>query len=85
MGHPEITLTVAGLIMILVAYFSIKYFKTDKHGLTYKEELDENSFLKSQAEALALVQTFGQQPTSINKTENFGGGEFGGAGSGGNF
>ena len=88
MGHPEITLTLAGIVMVVVAYVSIRYLKTDKFGITYKEEFDEDNFLKSNAEALVLMQSFAtatspSQPTIDN--EKFGGGEFGGAGSGGNF
>lgn len=85
LGHPEISLTIAGLLMIAIAYVSIRYLKTDKQGLTYKEEIDEDNFLKSNMEALAIVQSFTQQPNNAAKTEEFGGGEFGGAGSGGNF
>jgi len=84
LGHPEITLTIAGIVMIVIAYVSIKYLKTDKHNITFKEEIDEDNFLKSNAEALAMVQSFTQQPTQA-KTEDFGGGEFGGGGSGNTF
>lgn len=83
LGHPEITLTIAGIIMILAAYFSIRYLRSDKHGITFKEDPDEDNFLKTNAEALIIAQTFSQvkQPD----TTNFGGGDFGGAGSGGSF
>ena len=85
LGHPEISLTIAGILMLVIAYVSIRYLKTDKQGFTYKEEIDEDNFLKSNIEALAIVQSFSQQPDNATKTEEFGGGEFGGAGSGGNF
>lgn len=85
LGHPEITLTIAGLIMIAIAYASIKYLKTDKHGITFKEEIDEDSFLKSNAEALIIAQNLqGHHVNSENKFE-MGGGQFGGAGSGEQF
>lgn len=81
LGHPEITLTILGMLMIAGAYSAIQYLKTPKHGLTFKEEEDEDNFLKSNAEALIIAQSFTQQSTSQSDTE-FGGGSFGGAGSG---
>ena len=86
LGHPEITLTLAGIVMIAVAYFSIRALKTDKFGLSFKQEPDENAFLKSQAEALLVAQTFGK---TVDKQGDggvsFGEGDFGGAGSGGKY
>jgi len=86
LGHPEITLTIAGIIMIMVAYFSIRYLKTDKHGITFKEDIDEDNFLKTHAEALLVAQSFSQQVHTPQQPENnLGGGNFGGAGSGDKF
>lgn len=91
LGHPEISLTVAGIVMILIAYLSIRYLKTDKHGITFKEDVDEDNFLKTNAEALIIAQSFSQQVHSSPQPENnlggtdLGGGDFGGAGSGGNY
>ncbi|MBL7884272.1 MAG: hypothetical protein JNL69_09395 [Bacteroidia bacterium] len=86
LGHPEITLTFAGIAMILTAYFSIRYLKIDKHGITFKEDMDEDNFLKSNAEALLVAQSFSQQVHTPQQPENtFGGGNFGGAGSGEKF
>ncbi len=87
LGHPEIALTGAGIILILVAYFSINYLKKPQHGITYEEEINEDSFLKSNAEALIIVEGMTQQ-TPVNQAQNgvnFGGGESGGAGSGGSY
>jgi hypothetical protein len=87
LGHPEIALTGAGIILILVAYFSINYLKKPHHGITYEEEINEDSFLKSNAEALIIVEGMTQQ-TPVKQAQNgvnFGGGESGGAGSGGSY
>jgi hypothetical protein len=81
LGHPEITLTFAGALMITIAYLSIRYLKTSRHGLTFTEEQDADHFLKSNAEALMIAQTFGQQHTPPSGSTEFGGGSFGGAGS----
>ena len=86
LGHPEVTFTIAGTIMILIAYFSIRYLKTDKHGITFKEDVDEDNFLKTNAEALVIAQSFSQQVHSPQQANNdLGGGDFGGGGSGGKY
>ncbi len=86
LGHPEVTLTIAGMIMILIAYFSIRYLKTDKLGITFKEDVDEDNFLKTNAEALVIAQSFSQQVHTPQQANNdLGGGDFGGGGSGGKF
>lgn len=87
LGHPEITLTIAGIILIAVAYVSIKYLKVPKHGITFEEDRDENSFLKSNAEALIIVESMAQKTETLPSQDGveFGGGKSGGAGSGGNY
>jgi hypothetical protein len=86
LGHPEIALTASGTVLILVAYFSIKYFKTPKHGITFEEQIDEDSFLKTNAEALIIVETLTHKTTQASQDGvEFGGGQSGGAGSGGNY
>ena len=86
LGHPEITLTTAGLVMIILAYGSIRYLNQDRHGITFKDDPNEDDFLKSNAEALIIAQSFGSAATqSPDPGAEFGGGEFGGAGSGGKY
>lgn len=86
LGHPEIALTAAGIVLILVAYFAIKYFKTPKHGITFDEQTDEDSFLKTNAEALIIVESLTQKTTQSSQDGvEFGGGHSGGAGSGGSY
>ena len=86
LGHPEIALTAAGIILIIVAYYSIKYFKTPRHGITFEEQKDEDSFLKSNIEALIIVESLTQKSTQVSQDGvEFGGGQSGGAGSGGTY
>jgi len=85
LGHPEITITLAGLVLIIVSYTCIRILKTPKYGITFEEEPDEDNFLKSNTEALVIAQTFGRQNAETPSETQFGGGGFGGAGSGGNF
>ena len=87
LNHPEITLTAAGIIMILIAYFSIKYLKTDKYGITFQEDVNEDNFLKRNAEALIIAQSFSSQTTNQHHDDSnsFGGGDFGGGGAGNSY
>lgn len=86
LGHPEISLTIAGILLIMVAYFAINYFKFPKHGITFEEETDANSFLRSNAEALIILEGMTQEsPTTTQDGFEFGGGQSGGAGSGGSY
>lgn len=86
LGHPEIALTISGIVLIGVAYFAINYFKTPKYGITYAEQIDEDSFLKSNAEALIILESLTQKSTQLPQDGvEFGGGQSGGAGSGGNY
>ena len=86
LGHPEIALNAAGIVLIAVAYFAINYFKTPKHGITFEEQIDEDSFLKSNAEALIIVESLTQKSPQVSQDDvEFGGGQSGGAGSGGSY
>lgn len=84
LGHPEITLTLGGLVMITLAYISIRYLKMDRKGITFKDDPDEDNFLKSNAEALIIAQSF-SAPVAEPGNAPMGGGSFGGGGSGNKF
>ena len=79
LGHPEILLTAVGALLILIAYVSIRYLKTPRHGLTYEADMD-----RKELEALAIAQTFGKV-AGPNEGSRMGDGEFGGGGAGGGF
>jgi hypothetical protein len=85
LGHPEVTLTIAGLVMMAVAYGSIKYLVTDKYGITFKDDPNDDNFLRSNAEALVIAQSFAQPVQTTDAGVQMGGGEFGGGGSGNKF
>lgn len=85
LGHPEISLTIAGIVLTLIAYFSIRYFKQPKHGITFEEEVDADSFLKSNAEALIILEGMTPKVPNAQDGFEFGGGKSGGAGSGGSY
>lgn len=82
----EVALTLGGLILFAIAYFSIKKLKEKESGLTFKSDRINNSNALLNAEALIVASTFGMKPAV--KTESpmeFGGGGFSGGGSEGSF
>ncbi len=85
LGHPEVSLTIAGIMMIVLAYASIKYLINDKNGITFKDDPNEDNFLKTNAEALVIAQSFGTHAQPIDTGVEMGGGQFGGGGSGDKF
>ena len=86
LGHQEITLTISGIVMIVVAWLSIRYLKVPKFGITYIEDINENTVENFDAEALLTAQTFlNTQSQPGNNTTEFGGGKFGGGGADSSF
>ncbi|MFH6996736.1 hypothetical protein ACHRVZ_02325 [Flavobacterium sp. FlaQc-57] len=82
----EVALTIGGLVLFAIAYFSIKKLKEKESGLTFKPDRINNSNAILNAEALIVASTFGLK--SEVKTESpmdFGGGGFSGGGSEGSF
>jgi hypothetical protein len=84
LGHPEITMTIGGIIMITLAWLSINYFKTPKYGITYIEDKDEKVLENFDAEALIIAQTFSGAQNQDDSLK-MGGGKFGGGGADSNF
>ncbi|MBY0424768.1 MAG: hypothetical protein K2Q22_03945 [Cytophagales bacterium] len=83
-GHHEITLTIGGIVMVLVAWFAIRYLNEPKLGLTYQEDKEVQDLEKFDTEALVIAQTFSDQSAGQDKT-SLGGGSFGGGGASGGF
>lgn len=84
LGHHEITITLAGVIMIGVAWLVNKLLKTSKRGLTVDKDVLEKKFNLSDAEALVIAETMGKGSVQQDGFE-FREGNFGGGGSGGKF
>ncbi|WP_456312612.1 hypothetical protein [Pseudomonas shirazensis] len=83
----EIALTLGGLVLFAIAYFSIKKLKEKESGLTFKPDRINNSNAFLNAEALIVASTFGMKPGVKPESSpmEFGGGGFSGGGSEGNF
>jgi hypothetical protein len=82
LGHPEITLTAAGVILIAIALWLMHYLKTMRQGYT-RENLRSSRWAAVQAEALVISQTLGG--TQAQPGKPFGGGASGGGGAGTGF
>lgn len=82
----EAALTIGGLVMSAIAYFSIQKLKNKESGLTFKPDRINNSTAFLDAQTLIAASAFGMKPEV--KTESpmdFGGGGFSGGGSGESF
>ncbi|MFD2939320.1 hypothetical protein [Flavobacterium notoginsengisoli] len=83
----EVALTLGGLILFAIAYFSIKKLKEKESGLTFKPDRINHSDAILNAEALVVASTFGMKPEvkPQDSPMEFGGGGFSGGGSGESF
>lgn len=83
----EVALTLAGLVLFAIAYFSIKRLKNNEVGLTFKPDRINNSNAILNAEALIVASAFGMKPEAKapDSPMEFGGGGFSGGGSEGTF
>jgi hypothetical protein len=77
--------TIAGAVLFLTAYFSIRYLRHYSGAYTY--DSDGDATMLQEIEEQLIEQTISAQnpPTTPAKTESFGGGQFGGGGGGGDF
>ena len=80
---PEIAMLLAGIILILLSYFLIKYLKNERFGFIFDNNRATNKY--QYVESLIIGQAFGNQPHEVKKNTAFGGGKFGGGGACGDF
>ena len=82
----ELYLILAGMLLFVIAYFSIKRLKDKKQGITFLPDRFMNSSDFLHTEALILTSQFGLKPeTTIDSPMEFGGGGFSGGGSTGGY
>jgi uncharacterized membrane protein YgcG len=85
LGHPEITLTLAGAILLGVSLLLLNYLKVIRYGFTRENHLPEK-WQSMNVEAIIVSQTLGgNQPSTDAVSETGGGGEFGGGGASSDF
>ncbi|MFB9841312.1 hypothetical protein [Mucilaginibacter ginsenosidivorans] len=82
----DIMLTIAGAVLLGLAYGIIRYLKTPRHGFTYAAPEDEHMADRLKVESLLVAESFSSHtPAPADNSVKFGGGDFGGGGSSGNF
>ncbi|MES2894314.1 MAG: hypothetical protein V4725_20010 [Bacteroidota bacterium] len=77
----EVLITLLGLLLLTTAYGLIKFLSTPRFGFVYKETEEEEG---AQLESLVIAETFSPVVAPADPAR-FGGGNFGGAGSSGEF
>ncbi len=80
LGHPEITLTLAGVILLTVSILLLNYLKTMRNGFT-RENLLGEKWGNMNVEAFVISQTMGGNQSSKQSGDSFGGGDSGGGGA----
>ena len=84
LGHPEITLTLAGIMLIGISIGIMRYLKTMRNGFT-RENLLSERWGNMNAEAFLISQTMGGNQVSAEQASMPGGGNFGGGGASSDF
>ncbi len=84
LGHPEITLTLAGIILIAMSIGVMRYLKTMRNGFTRDNLLSER-WGNMNVEAFIISQTMGGNQSAVAQPDMPGGGHFGGGGASSNF
>jgi hypothetical protein len=85
LGHPEITLTLAGAVLLTVALYFFRYLRVPHHGYT-RENLLKEKWASANPEAFVISQTMGGNQVSAEAGPDMGGGgKMGGGGSSDSF
>jgi hypothetical protein len=81
LGHPEITLTLAGAILLTLALYLFRFLKTPRFGYT-RETLLKEKWADANPEAFIISQTLGGNKVTMESPADLGGGgTTGGGGS----
>ena len=84
LGHPEITLTLAGIALIGTAIALMRFLKTMRNGFTRENILSER-WGSMNVEAFVISQTMGGNQTNVEHSDMPGGGTSGGGGASSDF
>ena len=86
MGHPEITLTLSGALLLVVTILLFRYLKVPKHGYTRENILSDKWGGNANLQAFMMSQTLGGNHPVDNQGPEIGsGGSSAGGGSTENF
>lgn len=83
-GHPEISLTIAGAILLAIALALFNYLKINRNGFT-RENLLAEKWGDVNIQAFIISQTLGGNQVTTDGTTQPCGGEFSGGGASGGF
>lgn len=83
-GHHEITFTVSGALLLLIALALFRYLKTPKQGYT-RENILKEKWASMNPEAFIMSQTLGGNEVTVDDSFKGGGGGFGGGGASGDY
>lgn len=81
LNHPEFTLTLAGLVLLILSAALNKYLAKERFGFTRNKLLEEQWF-HANAEALVIAES---AAVTAPQTYSGGGGKFGGGGADGQY
>lgn len=84
LGHPEITLMIAGILSIVIAVWLMRYLKKMRHDFT-SENILSSRWANMNVEAFIISQTAGGNQLIKQQKDMGGGGSFGGGGSSDSF
>lgn len=78
----DIMLTIAGALTILIAWLTIRYLATPKHGFTYTDPGEKVLLDYLRIESLITAEIVSDRPSAPSHDDSrFGGGDFGGGGA----
>jgi hypothetical protein len=82
----EIALTIGGIILFFISYFTIKKIKNKTSGVTYQKDRFSDSSLINNAQIVSSTIQFGvKTESSTNSPMEYGDGDFSGGGAGGEY
>ena len=84
LGHPEISLTLAGLFLLGITIALLRYLKTMRNGFTRENILSEK-WGNMNVEAFIISQTMGGNQPTVEHQDMPGGGASGGGGASSSF
>lgn len=86
LAPAEVSVTLAGFLLVALAYLLIRGLRKPWHGITSQEDDEPDSFINMQHIITnEIVATSGGAPATPEEGVEFGGGDFGGGGAGGKY
>jgi len=84
LGHPEVTITIAGLILLAISLLLIKYLKVSRKGYI-RDQIFQSKWDNADLTAFIASQTLGGHQVNEQNHDIGQGGEFGGGGASGSY